>query len=174
MHLNRLSTSAMMRLSVLAALNMVVARMVDRSVVLFHPVVFLSVVTIDLGLYAVMVYSGTLNRTLIAMMLAGLAGVLASIAFGGLGPSTFTYGSSYEGLARIVEALIDRSLKLWAIVRGDGLSTRFGFDWKDRPRVGYLVADVLGAITIVIAGLLARVVRVRSRQKAADDATSAS
>ena len=44
---------------------------------------FLTIVTLNLGLYAVMVYSGIVNKTLIAMMLAGLAGVLAVIEYAG-------------------------------------------------------------------------------------------
>ncbi len=174
MHLNRLSTSAMMRLSVLAALNLILIRQFDREVVLLHPVVILSAVTIDLGLYALMVYSGTFNRTLIAMMIAGLTSVLAAIAFGGLGPSSFAHGNPHEGLARIAEALIDRSLRLWAIVRGDRLSTRFAFAWEERSKVGYLIADVIGGGAIGIAGLLTRRTRPKSRTPEAAQASSAS
>jgi hypothetical protein len=76
---NKLSTAALMRLTVLASLNVIMLRLVRRWDILLHPWFFLSMVALDLGLYSVMVYSGTLNRTLIGMMLGGLAATLGTL-----------------------------------------------------------------------------------------------
>ncbi len=65
MHLNELSTAALMRRTILASLNLIMGRLVGSWVTLLHPLFFLSMVTIDLGLYALMVHSGTLNKTVI-------------------------------------------------------------------------------------------------------------
>lgn len=82
MHLNKLSTAALMRLCFLVSLNLLMIRFVGYWSWLLDPLAFLIVVTLELGLYALMVYTGTLNKTLIAMMLAGLGGVLIVIASG--------------------------------------------------------------------------------------------
>ena len=95
---NKLSIAALMRLTILASLNLVMGRVVGDWQTVLHPLFFLSILTIDLGLYALMVYSGTLNKTLIGMMLGGLAAVLGVIAFAGFGPSAFvSYGSPFSG-----------------------------------------------------------------------------
>jgi hypothetical protein len=86
---NKLSTAALMRLTVLASLNLIMLRLVGRWDILLHPWFFLSMVTLDLGLYSVMVYSGTLNKTLIGMMLGGLAATLGTLVYTGMGASAF-------------------------------------------------------------------------------------
>ena len=78
---NKLSTAALMRLTILASLNLLLGRLLAGWAFALHPLFFLTIVTLDLGLYSLMVYSGALNKTLIAMMLAGLAGVLAVVAW---------------------------------------------------------------------------------------------
>ncbi len=82
---NKLSTAALMRLTILASLNLLMGRVVGDWETVLHPLFFLSILTIDLGLYALMVYSGTLNKTLIGMMLGGLVAVLGVIAYAGIG-----------------------------------------------------------------------------------------
>src|SRR5436305_1661787 len=77
---NKLTTAALMRLSILAALNLVLGRVVGRWDILLHPWFFLTIVTLNLGLYAIMVYTGSLNTTLIGMMLGGLAATLGTLA----------------------------------------------------------------------------------------------
>src|SRR5262249_53832236 len=106
MHLNKLSTAALMRLTILASLNLIMVRLVGDWVTILPPLFFLMIVTLDLGLYGLMVYSGTLNQTLIGMMLAGLAGVLLVIAFGGIGPDTFGTVGPWADVTRLVDSLI--------------------------------------------------------------------
>src|SRR5207237_9901066 len=104
---NKLSTAALMRLTILASLNLLLDRLVGRWDILLHPWFFLSIVTLNLGLYAVMVYSGTLNTTLIGMMLGGLAATLGTIAFAGMDATAFMFGGPFAQLGRWVESLLD-------------------------------------------------------------------
>ena len=82
---NKLSTAALMRLTVLTSLNLTMLRLVGQLDILLHPWFFLSMVTLDLGLYSVMVHSGTLNKTLIGIMLGGLAATLGTLVYTGMG-----------------------------------------------------------------------------------------
>ena len=59
---NKLSTAALMRLTVLASLDVIMLRLVAQWDVLLHPWFFLSIVTLDLGLYSVIVFAAPLNR----------------------------------------------------------------------------------------------------------------
>src|SRR3954447_22267432 len=103
MHLwNKLSTAALMRLTVLASLNLIMLRLVARWDILLHPWFFLSMVTVDLGLYSVMVYSGALNKTLIGMMLGGLAATLGTLMYTGMGASAIVNGGPLARLGDLV------------------------------------------------------------------------
>src|SRR4029077_2674494 len=104
---NKLSTAALMRLTILASLNLLLVRAVGSLETLLHPWFFLIVVTLNLGLYAVMVYSGTLNTTLIGMMLAGLAATVGTLAYAGMDPTSFMYGGPFARIGRWVESLLD-------------------------------------------------------------------
>ncbi len=106
---NKLSTAALMRLTILASLNLIMGRVVGNWQTVLHPLFFLTILTIDLGLYALMVYSGTLNKTLIGMMLGGLTAVIGAIAFAGSGPSSFSYGGPFLGVAQRLERSSTRS-----------------------------------------------------------------
>src|SRR3954453_21254624 len=99
---NKLSTAALMRLTVLASLNLIMLRLVGRWDILLHPWFFLSMVTLDLGLYSVMVYSGTLNKTLIGMMLGGLAATLGTLVYTGKDASAFANGGPLVRLGKFV------------------------------------------------------------------------
>jgi hypothetical protein len=163
MHLNKLSTAALMRLTILAALNLFMGRLLDGWLVMLHPLFFLSVLTLDLGLYAVMVYSGTLNRTPIAMMLTGLVGVLTILAWGGgLGASLFMNGGPFRDLALLVEEDVNRLVTWWTRVskgrlvnlRGDSLLL-----------LAYVPVDLAGVATIVAVGWLARALQERARRR---------
>ena len=99
---NKLSTAALMRLTVLASLNLIMLRLVGRWEILLHPWFFLSMVTLDLGLYSVMVYSGALNKTLIGMMLGGLAATLGTLVYTGMGASAIANGGPLVRLGDFV------------------------------------------------------------------------
>ena len=163
MHLNKLSTAALMRLTILASLNLILGRVLDDWLILLHPVFFLSVVTLDLGLYALMVYTGTLNRTLIAMMLAGLAGVLAVLAHGrGIGAGLFMQGGPFRNLALQVEEAINRHvMRVTTISQGRPLNL-----WGTTlDLLVYVPLDLVGLAAILATGWLARVLQARSRRR---------
>jgi hypothetical protein len=159
MHLNKLSTAALMRLSVLASLNLLLGRWVDYWLML-HPLFFLIILTLNLGLYALMVYTGTLNKTLIAMMLAGLAGVLAVIAFSGAGASAFMYGGPFRQLAMRIEELVNATLK--AFPRSGFEPPPKSFWWAHGLDIAYLVIDAVGLAIVLGSGLVARVLQART------------
>ena len=159
---NKLSTAALMRLTILASLNLVMGRVVGDWQTVLHPLFFLSILTIDLGLYALMVYSGTLNKTLIGMMLGGLAGVFGVIALAGSDPMAFGYGSPMEGVTRAIESLIDRTV--WAFSSTPSRPP-FRFDWDLRLAVAYIVSDLAGLILIAVGGMTARVLQARSERR---------
>jgi len=165
---NKLSTAALMRLTILASLNLLLVRIVGRWDILLHPWFFLSIVTLNLGLYAVMVYSGTLNTTLVGMMLGGLAATLGTIAYAGMGPTAFMYGGPFGELGRLVESLLNHALEALpaTVYQGGPLGRRYNW-W---PLLGYLVVDVFGLIAIVAGGWLARRLRPKLGRRNASTA----
>jgi hypothetical protein len=159
MHLNKLSTAALMRLSILASFNLLLGRFVGYWS-LFHPLFFLIVVTLDLGLYAVMVYSGTLNRTLIAMMLAGLGGVLLVVAYGGSDASAFVYGGPYRGLAEWAEQMVNAATRIFP--KAGFRPPPKQFWWIHGTEVAHVIVDAMGLAAIIASGFLARVLQSSS------------
>ncbi len=161
---NKLSTAALMRLTILVSLNLIMGRLVGGWSVVLHPLFFLSVVTIDLGLYAVMVYSGTLNRTLIAMMLAGLVGVLAFIAYVGADSSAFVgYGGRFGKVAMWIEGRVSDVtdvLRTWGV-----RIARKSLWWQNGIKIAYIVIDVVWSGVILAVGLLARALQARSQRR---------
>jgi hypothetical protein len=149
-----------MRLSLLASLNLLLGRFVGYDFVL-HPLFFLIIVTINLGLYALMVYSGTLNKTLIAMMVGGLAGVLAVIAYGGLGASAFAYGGPYSELGYHLQGFINEAIKRFPKANFQAPSNQFW--WAYHTEVAYTLVDVMGFGLILASGVLARFLQGRAR-----------
>ncbi len=160
---NQLSTAALMRLTILASLNLLMGRLVGRWDILLHPWFFLSIVTVNLGLYAVMVYSGTLNKTLIGMMLGGLAATLGILVYTGMGASAFAYGGPFGRLSYVlVESAINPALKaLPPQVYARGPINPY--QWQ--PLLGYVAIDGLGLIAIVTCGRLARIREANSRRR---------
>jgi hypothetical protein len=153
---NKLSTGALMRLTILVSLNLLLGRLVGSWGLLLHPWFFLTVVTLNLGLYAVMVYSGTLNTTLIGMMLGGLAATLGTIAYAGIDPTAFMFGGPFGEIGRWVKSLVDGALEAYG-----GSRLRLRYDWL--PLIGYFVIDGAGLVAILGGGWLAR--RLRSRME---------
>jgi hypothetical protein len=156
---NKLSTAALMRLTVLASLNVIMLRLVGQWEILLHPWFFLSMVTLDLGLYSVMVYSGTLNKTLIGMMLGGLAATLGTLVYTGMGASAIANGGPLVRLGDfVVESVINPALmelpqRLYA-----GGPLRL---WYHKSLLGNSLIDALGLVAIVTGGVLARVLQAR-------------
>jgi hypothetical protein len=166
MHLNKLSTAALMRLTVLASLNLIMGRLVGSWMILLHPLFFLTMVTLDLGLYALMVYSGTLNKTLIGMMLAGLAGVLLVIALAGADREAIGPGGPWADVTRWVDTLT-LGVKQFLSPDANGVAP-FWSRWRRYDHVllfGYFVGDVLGLILIAAGGLLARALQAGSGRR---------
>lgn len=160
MHLNKLSTAALMRLCFLVSLNLLMVRFVGYWSWLLDPLDFLIVVTLDLGLYALMVYTGTLNKALIAMMLAGLGGVLIVIAFSDAHTSFFT--PSHK-LAEWIEDLTNETIKMFPEAGFQAPPSSF---WSFHGvEVAYVVVDAMGLGAILASGLLARVLQARSRRR---------
>jgi hypothetical protein len=175
---NKLSTAALMRLTILASLKLLLGRLVESWDLLLHPVFFLIIVTLNLGLYAVMVYSGTLNTTLIGMTLGGLAATLGIIAYTGIGPRAFEYGGPSLRIRLLVESILSRVLE---ILRDQAQPPR----WRtpDLPGlltgdklvlIGYLAIDIAGLIAIAASGTLARILQARSRRRDDPRVTSSS
>jgi hypothetical protein len=160
-HWNKLSTAALMRLSVLASLNLIVLRLVAQWDVLLHPWFFLSMLTLNLGLYSVMVYSGTLNKTLIGMMLAGLAATVGTLVYTGMGASALMNGGPLKRLGNFVmDAAVNPALM--------ALPRRFYAGGPIQRRaypsalLGNCLIDALGLLAIVTGGGLARRLQARS------------
>jgi hypothetical protein len=157
---NKLSTAALMRLTVLASLNLILFRLVEQWYILLHPWFFLSMVTLDLGLYAVMVYSGTLNKTLIGMMLGGLASTLGTLVYTGTDASAFANRGPLVRLGDFVmesavnPALLDLPNRLYS---GGPLRLRY----DQLSLLGYSLIDALGLAAIVTGGVLARLLQAR-------------
>jgi hypothetical protein len=158
---NKLSTAALMRLSILAALNLVLARVVGSWDILLHPWFFLSIVTINLGLYAIMVYSGTLNTTLIGMMVGGLAATLGTLAYAGMDAIAFMYGGPFQYLGRLLEWLLNLFLQALPASVSPGRPVQL-----DHALLGYLVVDALGVVVILAGGALARHLQSRMQRGA--------
>jgi hypothetical protein len=158
---NKLSTAALMRLTILASLNLLLGRILGRWDILLHPLFFLVLVTLNLGLYAVMVYTGTLNKTLIGMMLGGLAATLVTLWYGGMGASTFLYSPQFRGLGGSVESLLNRAFE--AMPAGVYAGGPINLNWDSLIQIGYAVVDASGVILIVAGGLIARVMNPVSR-----------
>jgi hypothetical protein len=151
---NKLSTGALMRLVILTSFNLLLTRLVDGWDRLLHPWFFLIVVTLNLGLYAVMVYSGTLNKTLIGMMLGGLAATLGTLAYTGMTASAFMYDARVMGIGRWVEWLVNLVLVALPASVYPGGTVRFGSEWL--IVASYLVCDAAGLFLIVAGGWLGR------------------
>lgn len=160
MHLNKLSTSALMRLTILASLDLLMVRTLDDWLML-HPIFFLILVTLNLGLYAVMVYCGTLSKTLIARMLAGLAGVLAVIALAGANVSSFSpYSGRHRQIAESIERLLNVVIDRLSVT-GLRMSSK-QFWWENGVLIAYLAIDAVGLGMILATCLLARALHAAS------------
>jgi hypothetical protein len=159
MHLwNKLSTAALMRLTVLASLNLIMLRLVEQWDILLHPLFFLSLITLDLGLYSITVYSGTLNKTLIGMMLGGLAVTLGTLVYTGMGASAMANGLFRLGRFVMESAVNPALLALpQRIYTGGPLRL-----WHDQESLlGNSLIDALGLVAIVTGGVLARLLQAR-------------
>jgi hypothetical protein len=164
---NKLTIAALMRLSILASLNLLLGRFVGYWWLL-HPLFFLILVTLDLGLYALMVYTGTLNKTLIAMMLAGLAGVLIVIAYSKAHTSFFASDFPFHKLAGRIEDLSNETIRMFPKAGFQAPPKQFW--WAHGIEVAYVIVDVMGLVVIFASGLLARVLLARSGHR--DNPTS--
>jgi hypothetical protein len=154
---NKLSTAALMRLTILASLNLIFLRLVERWEILLHPWFFLSMVTLDLGLYSVMVYSGTLNKTLIGMMLGGLAATLGTLVYTGTGASAF---GALERLGHFgMQSAVNPALLALPrrVYTGGPLRLRY----YQKSLLGNSLIDALGLAAIVTGGVLARLLQAR-------------
>ncbi len=156
---NKLSTAALMRLTVLASLILIMLRLVGQWDILVHPWFFLSMVTLDLGLYSVMVYSGTLNKTLIGMMLGGLAATLGTLVYTGMGPSAFAYGGPIRLGDFVMESALNPALLALPerIYAGGPLRLRY----DQSSLLGNCLIDALGLVAIAAGGVLARILQAR-------------
>jgi hypothetical protein len=160
---NKLSTAALMRLTILASLNLLMGRLVGGWDILLHPWFFLAIVTLNLGLYAVMVYTGSLNTTLVGMMVGGLAATLGTIALVGMDAAAFLYGGPFQEIGELVVSLLNRALEAMPAQAELGGPLRIPYDWI--LLIGYLVFDVAGLIVIIAGGWFARRQRSRIRQQ---------
>jgi hypothetical protein len=158
---NKLSTSALMRLTILASLNLLLGRLVDGWDILLHPWFFLGVVTLNLGLYALMVYPRTLNTTLIGMMLGGLAATVGIIAYVGMDPRSFMYGGPFRDLGFQIGSFVNRLLQALPDQVYSGGPLQLG--GAGQFRLGYLAVDVPGLLVIAAGGWLARRLQERIR-----------
>jgi hypothetical protein len=149
-----------MRLTVLASLNLIMLRLVGRWDILLHSWFFLSIVTLDLGLYSVMVYSGTLNKTSIGMMLGGLAATLGTLVYTGMDASAFAIIGPLERLGDFVmESAVNPALLALPqrIYAGGPLRLRY----YQLSLLGNSLIDALGLVAIVTGGVLARLLQAR-------------
>ncbi|WP_165226022.1 hypothetical protein [Aquisphaera insulae] len=157
---NKLSTAALMRLSVLASLNVVMLRIVGGWDILLHPWFFLSMVTLNLGLYSVMVYSGTLNKTLIGMMLGGSIALLGTLLYTGIDASAFAYGGPFRRLGSFVmESVVNPRLQSLPKTTYAGGPITLRFDQV--ALLGNSLIDALGLVAIVAGGLVGRFAQAR-------------
>ncbi len=156
---NKLSIAALMRLTILASMNLIMGRVVGNWETMLHPLFFLSILTIDLGLYALMVYSGTLNKTLIGMMLGGLAGVLGLVAWH---PESFGFGGPVWDVSRLVESLIDVVIRR---LSSTPPPLPFRLPWQWARAAGFIALDLAGLVLIAAGGIAARVLQASSRRR---------
>jgi hypothetical protein len=162
---NKLSTAALMRLTVLASLNLIMLRLVGQWEILLHPWCFLSMVTLDLGLSSVMTYSGPRNKTLIGMMLGGLAATLGTLVYTGMGASAFAYGQFRLGDLVMEFAVNPALLSLpQRIYAGGPLRLRH----DQLSLLGNSLIDALRLVAIVTGGALARLLQARFPGRDAD------
>jgi hypothetical protein len=139
-------------------------RLVGGWDILVHPWFFLSILTMNLGLYAVMVYSGTLNKTLIGMMLGGLIATLATILYSGMGPSAFAYGGPFGRLGvYLVESAINPALE--SLPEQVYASGPLKLGYTELALIGQVAIDGLGLMAIVAGGVTARILWARSRRR---------
>jgi hypothetical protein len=157
---NKLSIAALMRLTVLASLNLIMLRLVGQWDILLHPWFCLTMVTLDLGLYSVMVYSGTLNKTLIGMMLGGLAATLGTLVYTGIGASAIANGGPLGRLgAFVMESAVNPALL--ALPQRIYAGGPLRFRYYQLSRLGNSLIDALGLVAIVTGGVLARLLQAR-------------
>jgi hypothetical protein len=170
---NKLSIAALMRLTVLASLNLIMLRLVGEWDTLLHPWFFLSMVTVDLGLYSVMVYSGTLNKTLIGMMLGGLAATLGTLVYTGIGASAFAGGGPLVRLGDFVmESAVNPALLALPERAYTGGPLRLWY--YQLSLLGNSLIDALGLVAIVTGGVLARLLQARLPGRDSPSAASSS
>jgi hypothetical protein len=149
-----------MTLTVLASLNLIMLRLVGQWDVLLHPWFFLSMVNLDLGLCSVMVYSGTLNKTLIGMMLGGVAATLGTLVYTGFGASAIRNGGPLVRLGDFVmESAVNPALLALPqrVYAGGPLRLRY----YQLSLLGNSLIDALGLVAIVTGGELARLLQAR-------------
>jgi hypothetical protein len=120
-------------------------------------------VTLDLGLYALIVYTGTLNKTLITMMLAGLASVLIVIAYSRAHTSFFASDFPFRKLAERIEDLTNGTTRMFP--KAGFRAPPKQFWWEHGIEVAYMVVDVIGLVVIIVSGLMARVLWTRSAHR---------
>ncbi len=156
---NKLSIAAMMRLTILASMNLLLVRLVGNWLIVMHPIFFLSMMTIDLGLYAIMVYTGSLNRTLIGLMLGGSASVLMIIVLTGSRASSFTNPGPFQPVTAQVEWAVNKLRKPPPNAFPWNPAPSFRFSWESQSLVGYLVTDAAGLVLIACGGVLARLLQ---------------
>ncbi len=159
---NKLSTAALMRLTILASLDLLLGRLVGDWGILLHPLFFLIIVTLNLGLYAVMVYTGTLNLTLIGMMSSGLAATLLTLAYTGISPRTFLlHGGPFQVIWGPLQSLLNGVVTaLPASVYAGGPLSLSGYALQF---IGYALAGAAGLILIIAGGLIARAMNKEPR-----------
>jgi len=120
-----------------------------------------------------MVYSGTLNTTLIGMMLGGLAATLGTIAYAGMDPSAFLYGGPFGRIGGWIESLLVPGLRYLQILPSPSRRGRpSGLTYAEVVLIGYLVVDLAGLTLIFAGGSSAR--RLRARMERRHTATTAS
>ena len=153
---NKLSTAALMRLTVLASLNLIMLRLVGQWEILLHPWFFLSMVTLDLGLYSVMVYTGTLNKTLIGMMLGGLAATLGTLVYTGMG------ASALEGpLFRLGDFVMESAVNPALLALPQRIYAGGPLGPLHYWLLGSSLIDALGLVAIATGGVLARLLQAK-------------
>jgi hypothetical protein len=157
---NKLSTAALMKLTVLASLNLIMLRLVGEWDILLHRWFFLSIVTVDLGLYSLMVYSGTLNKTLIGVMLGGLTATLGTLMYTGMGAPAIANGGPLVRLGGFVmESAVNPGLLALPerIYEGGPLWLRY----DQLSLLGNCLIDALGLVAIATGGVLARLLQAK-------------
>jgi hypothetical protein len=106
-----------------------------------------------------MVYTGTLNKTLIGMMLGGLAATLGALVYTGMGASAFAYGGSLRLGDFVMQSAVNPALMELpqGIYAGGPLRLRY----DQLSLLGNCLMDALGLLAIVTGGALARLLQTR-------------